>query len=274
MNIRQFLNFSIVILGAISALFGNLLLFVMFMVFGVIIVELFVKFNNYNKKLYVTTVTIFLFLSTIIYSTLTNNLTSFETYVPFFAGFLVAIAVTWDLEKIKLIKEGLILINTKKFPEALNKFDRVLKLDPENLVSRLNRAEILGKMKRYDEELDEVDKILKIYADDLLALNIRSHTLLKLGEKDEALGIVEQILEKSPKNQAIMAITLSNKGEILFEKEDYLESISCYDEALAKIPSKKVRIRKGFKFITVWFMDHQIAEIWFNKKSSPKASTI
>ncbi len=217
--------------------------------------------------MYVTSVAIVLFLSTIIYSILTSNnsLTSFVTYIPFIAGFLYAISFVQGLEIVKLINEGVILMNKKKFPEALNKIDGALELDPKNYSARYNRANILYCMERHEEVLDEVDKILERNNRDLLTLIIRSQSLLKLEKIDEALEIVEKVLKTSPKNRGTMVVALETKGEILFEMENYPESIKCYDEALMNIPSKKSLFRRGLNFGYICYLDNQIAELWFNK---------
>lgn len=94
---------------------------------------------------------------------------------------------------------------------------------------------------------------------------IRSQSLSKLGKNDEALEIVEEILEKSPKNQGVMSFTLATKGDILFEKENYPESIRCYDETLIKDPSKMIRFRQGLSVLYLCPLDSQTAELWFNK---------
>ncbi len=256
------------ILGIRSGDFSLLILFILFIVFGYVIGMIFVNIKNYNKILYVITTTVLLFLSTIVYSILipNNALISFVIYFPFIAGVLSAIAIaTYSLEIEKLMNEGLILLKKKNYSEALEKFDRVLELNSKYYAARFNRANILYDLEKYDEALDEADELLDRDKNDLLALNIRSQSLLKLGEKDEALEIVEGILENPPKNQGAIAITIVNKGEILFEMGNYLEAISCYDEALVKIPSKKALFRQGFRFTYLCFFDNQIAEIWFKK---------
>lgn len=129
-----------------------LFLFLLFIVFVIVILELLARNKQYNEKLYLATVAIVLFLSTIIYSILTspNGLTNFVTYIPFIVGFLLAIKVAPGLKFVKLMNEAVILMNKKKFPEALNKFDRALELVSKNTdyAARLNRAIVLHNIEK------------------------------------------------------------------------------------------------------------------------------
>lgn len=268
LEIRQgLLVFLIIILIFASFALENISLSILFGVFAFVTSNSMVRSKNYNKTRYLSFTAICLFLFTIIYSNLfwSNGLTSFTTYVPFIVGILVAILLVPELEFKKLNQEIILLKRRKNISEALDKADKMLKMVPKSYVARYNRATILIEMERFEEALDEADELLEGDGDDLLAQIIESVSLFGIGNKDEAFEIVDGILEKTPKNEVVMASALSTKAEMLFEMENYPESISYFDDALAKIPQKKVRFRKGLQLMHLCTLDNYLTELWIKK---------
>jgi tetratricopeptide (TPR) repeat protein len=272
---RNLLIIPFLILVLICFQSGSMVLVLFFyFLFPLLIAFIFEKLNNFNEKQYMLVVVVVLSLFTIIYSILvqTNSLTSIGTYLLLLVGLIFAFMMTPKvMAKNRLLKEGIKLMKENKFEESLNKFDCLLKLDPNNYLALLNRPQLLAMTGKLDESKEAANEILRKNPDDFVILSTKAHVLLKLGNTDESLKIIERIISESS-DDYLLYVAIANKGEIFSQKGQYSEAITYYKDALDKSPSKKKKSyfkRRGINvFKKIYLNDQiskQIAEIWFSK---------
>jgi YVTN family beta-propeller protein len=128
----------------------------------------------------------------------------------------------------------------KKANEAIKSYDRVLKVDPNNVNIWYDRGLALSKIGRYDEAIQSFDKILEIderktrYIE---ALNAKGLALEKLGRSDDAIQSYDKVLEIDEKNIE----ALYNKSNVYHvlgkyqeaEGKSYQQAINSYREAIS-----------------------------------------
>jgi tetratricopeptide (TPR) repeat protein len=277
---RNLLIIPFVILVLICFQFGSMALVLFFyFLFPLIIAFIFEKLNNFDEKQYMLVVVVVLSLFTIIYSILvqTNSLTSIGTYLLLLVGLIFAFMMTPKvMAKNRLLKEGIKLMKENKFEESLNKFDCLLKLDPNNYIALLNRTQLLVVTGKLDESIGSANEILRKNPDDYLILSTKAHVLLKLGKTDESLKIIERIITESS-DDYLLYVAIANKGEIFSQNGQYSEAITYYKDALDKSSCTKKKSyleRRGVMiFKKIYLKDEikkQIAEIWLSKGKAHK----
>jgi len=278
---RNLLIIPFVILVLICFQFGSMVLVLFFyFLFPLIIAFIFEKLNNFNEKQYMLVVVVVLSLFTIIYSILvqTNSLTSIGSYLLLLlVGLIFAFMMTPKvMAKNRLLKEGIKLMKENKFEESLNKFDCLLKLDPNNYIALLNRTQLLAMTGKLVESIESANEILRKNPDDYLILSTKAHALLKLGKTDESLKIIERIITDST-DDYLLYVAIANKGEIFSQKGQYSEAIIYYKDALDKSSFTKKKILFGKKGSNVLYniylkdqIKKQIAEIWLSKGKAHK----
>ncbi|MGH9880847.1 MAG: tetratricopeptide repeat protein, partial [Pyrinomonadaceae bacterium] len=104
-----------------------------------------------------------------------------------------------------------------QYERALRSFDRMVKLNPAELVvASYNRARIFAYEGRYDEALQELDKGAELEPDHPLIKTFRAFVLFYQGDIEAATAMLEQVLERHPKLHGIrpiLAMCLSAQGK-------------------------------------------------------------
>lgn len=86
-----------------------------------------------------------------------------------------------------------------KYTEALKTCDKLLELEPNNLVIIYAKATTLYKLNIYNEAIECYDKILEV-TDNFNVLFFKSASLLILNKYEEALKYCNYALELEPEN--------------------------------------------------------------------------
>ncbi|HVP36183.1 MAG TPA: tetratricopeptide repeat protein [Terriglobales bacterium] len=108
-----------------------------------------------------------------------------------------------------------ILLNNKKYEEALKVSDQILKIDPDNTDVLFNRTIILDNLGRTDETMKLYDEILLKAPDSKdVYFNRGLLYLNKTSQVAKDLLILRDSLENSPKNQAYI-----NRSHSLIEEQ-------------------------------------------------------
>ena len=103
-----------------------------------------------------------------------------------------------------------------KYERALRSFDRMVRLNPAELVvASYNRARIHMYQQQYEEALAELDKGAELEPDHPLIRAFRARVLYYRGEVDAAARILQQVLQEHPIDgiRPILAICLSAQGK-------------------------------------------------------------
>jgi len=87
---------------------------------------------------------------------------------------------------------------------------------------------VLDDLKKYTDAIDCYDQVLKINPENADALNNKGVALAALGKYEEAVCYYNQFLKNCPKD----VLVLVNKGRALSKMLKYTEALECFDEVL------------------------------------------
>src|SRR5919199_508897 len=97
-----------------------------------------------------------------------------------------------------LINEGISLLILRKYNEALNLFDRVLAVDPNDVKTLTNKGNVLDTLGKHQEAIWYYDKALPIEPNDVVALQDKGSALDLLGRYNEAIKYYDKALAIKP----------------------------------------------------------------------------
>ena len=129
--------------------------------------------------------------------------------------------------------ECLTLINLNRFDEAIECYDKALKINPNNVKAWNNKAFALHNLNRLEEAIECYDEALKIDPNFISALQNKAFALRTLNRLEEAIECDEKTLNINPKDFGVW----NNKGFCLHELNRTDEAIECYDESLKINPN-------------------------------------
>jgi tetratricopeptide (TPR) repeat protein len=137
---------------------------------------------------------------------------------------------------------GYSLDESGRFVEALNCYDKALRLNPEAADVWNNKGIILDELGRFDEAISCFEKAIRSNPNDDYAWNNKGFTLSKLDRHEEAISCYDESLKINPK----YVIAWENKIASLAKLEMYEEAIKCCDKVLEINPEDdKVWCSKG-----------------------------
>ena len=127
---------------------------------------------------------------------------------------------------------GASLLALDRPEEALQSYDRAIAAQPRFAAAFSNRGSVLERLERYDAALANYNRALALQPDFVDALYNRGNVLKSLGRYDEALASYDRALALRPDH----ADALNNRGQALKELLRYDEAMASYDAALALQP--------------------------------------
>jgi tetratricopeptide (TPR) repeat protein len=127
-----------------------------------------------------------------------------------------------------LYNKGLALHTLGKYQEAIECYDKYLKINPDDTDALNNKGLALNSLAKYQEAIECYDNALKINPDDTDALNNKGSALHTLGKYEEAIDHFDKALKIDPD----FAVAFYNKGLALNSLAKYQEAIECFDKAL------------------------------------------
>ena len=116
-----------------------------------------------------------------------------------------------------------------RLKEAINSYDKALKIHPEMADVWNNRGVVLTRLKMFDEAIVSYDRALQIRADYADAWNNRGVSLIELQHYQEAINSFEQGIKVKPD----YADAWNNRGVCLAKIQKYQEAVKSYNQALA-----------------------------------------
>jgi tetratricopeptide (TPR) repeat protein len=156
-----------------------------------------------------------------------------------------------------LLKNVNIFINEKKYQEAIECYDKILEIDPNNSEIRfwriwvyhlanhkqdnlqemnvstdtnvlISKCVTLHREGKYQEAIECYDKALKSDPNNVYVLFYKGVVFSNQGKYQEAIECYDKILEIDPNNVDV----LNYKGNALYDQKKYQEAIECYDKTL------------------------------------------
>ena len=190
-------------------------------------------------------------------------------------------------------------------PQALIAFSHSLTMEPRNVRTRLNRAEVLTKHNSHSEAIEDCDKVLAIEPNNTAALILKTEACLRLGKTERALGVA-QILDNSARlytlrgyaeavlgnlSNAIACFTaglrlqpdlrecLHNRGVCFTLKKEFAAALADFTAEIQVAPSSEVAyFCRGYVYEQLEAADQAIndyeAALRLEPKGSPEFSLI
>lgn len=140
-----------------------------------------------------------------------------------------------DVEIKELGAIGLSLLQEGEFYDALEYFDKILAIDPNDVITLGNKGAALTQWNQYEEALVEYDKALEIEPRNTSILNNKAATLFNLGKVDESLQTLDEILVIEPNNVKVLNL----KGWVFLENKRYGEAFSIFRKSLEIDPANE-----------------------------------
>ena len=147
-----------------------------------------------------------------------------------------------DIEINELSTIGTSFLQQGKFHDALEYFDKILVIAPNDVITLGNKGAALTQLNRYEEALVEYDKALEIDPRNTSILNNKAATLFNLGKVDETLQTLDEILMIEPNNVKVLNL----KGKVLTESKRYGEAFSIFKKALEIDPQNEDAIKQSY----------------------------
>ncbi|GAC1357419.1 MAG: hypothetical protein NVSMB38_39760 [Ktedonobacteraceae bacterium] len=128
--------------------------------------------------------------------------------------------------KQQLVDDGNFMFNTGRYIEALNAFDRAIRLDPTYADAYEGRGSVLYQLERYAEALASYEQAIQLDAQYAQAYLGQGNVLYYLKRYDEALACQELALQFDP---ALTDAQLS-KANVLYYMGRFAEALTAYEE--------------------------------------------
>jgi len=145
-----------------------------------------------------------------------------------------------------LLNQGIEKINQSEYENSIELFNKVLEIEPDNIVALSNKGFALLKIERNNDATLVYDKILEIDPSNIDALSKMGAALLKLERDKDAIYYFDKVLKIDENN--ISAI--SNKGVVLAKLENYQDALIYFNKVLEINPNDFGAIRnKGLSLI-------------------------
>ena len=149
----------------------------------------------------------------------------------------------------------LALINQYRFNEAIECYDKALKINPNNVKAWNNKAFALHNLNRLDEAIECYDKSLEIDPNFISSLRNKAFALRTLNRLDEAIECYDKVLKIDSNDFGVW----NNKAFSLHELNRSDEAIECYDKSLKINPSYfEAWANKGFTLESLGRLDEAI----------------
>lgn len=148
----------------------------------------------------------------------------------------------------------------ERWEDALECLDRATLIDPNNQIAWFYKAGALNKLDRCEEALDAFDKVVNLRPDDASGWYERGYTFSRLGRSEEALESLDQVIRIDPDAKPAWC----NRGGLLDNLGRYDEALESFDEAIKRDPSEAhLWVHKGDTFSNIKHWDK--AQAAYNK---------
>ena len=100
--------------------------------------------------------------------------------------------------------ETAILVSQERYNDALDIFDQILEIDPNNVKALINRSAVLITIGENEKGISDADKILTIEPNNIKALSNKATGLANIGYTYDAIATFEKGLEIDPNNTKLI----------------------------------------------------------------------
>ncbi|GAC1358395.1 MAG: hypothetical protein NVSMB38_41420 [Ktedonobacteraceae bacterium] len=128
----------------------------------------------------------------------------------------------------QLMQEGEQYYKARQYDDALDKFNRIVTLDAQNIVAHGYKGNALGKLRRHKEALAAYTTALTINAQHNSLWSAKGDILVKLRRMEDALGAYDEALKINSQD----GLTWFAKAGVLARLKRYEQAIEAYTECL------------------------------------------
>jgi tetratricopeptide (TPR) repeat protein len=136
-------------------------------------------------------------------------------------------------EVIAWFNQGVTLRHLERYDEALASFNKAIELEPNEAIAWFNRGVTLRHLERYDEALASFNKAIELDPNYLQAWVNRGAALGNLGRYDEALASCDKAIELDPNYLQAWV----NGGVVLGNLGRYDEALVSFNKAIELDPN-------------------------------------
>jgi len=104
----------------------------------------------------------------------------------------------------ELHAESAILVSQSRFNEAIEVFDQILEIDPNNVKALINRSAVLIEIGQNEKAIYDANRILTIDPNNVKALSNKGTALANMGYSHDAISTFEKAIELDPNNQKLI----------------------------------------------------------------------
>lgn len=123
-------------------------------------------------------------------------------------------------------------IRIDSLDQVIRTADKYIKIKPDLLIAKLNKAEALYAKKEYDKSIEEASSVLNFYSICFEALLIKGNCHYRKRDLDKAISCYEKIIETD--NSRIPPVY--NLGLALYFKKDYDKAIEKFNKVIKSNP--------------------------------------
>lgn len=134
-----------------------------------------------------------------------------------------------------LIHKGMDKVRQGLYDEAIEIYDRVLSMNPENTHAWNNRGVALFSAGRSEEALECYDRSIGIDPENLDALRNRGYVLRSVGRMDEAMKAYDRVMGAGGDESDLESIATVLVGMGLLA-----EALDCLNQAMSINPTKRI----------------------------------
>jgi tetratricopeptide (TPR) repeat protein len=134
-----------------------------------------------------------------------------------------------------LIHKGMDKVRQGLYDEAIEIYDRVLVMNPENTHAWNNRGVALFSADRSEEALECYDRSIEIDPENLDALRNRGYVLRSMGRMKEALQAYEQVMGAGGDEN-----DLESMATLLVGTGMFAEALDCLNQAMSINPTERI----------------------------------
>lgn len=131
-----------------------------------------------------------------------------------------------------IVKLGQIHLLAGNFDIAMEKADKVLAADKNNVLAHVLRASINMKQQYLDEATQDIDQALALDSKNMEAISVKTLILQQQGQSSRALAVLADAIKQHPDELSLILIKLS----ILEQQKNYAEMEVVYKSLMVKYP--------------------------------------
>ena len=135
----------------------------------------------------------------------------------------------------QLSAEGDEYYNNEEFDKALESYNKILKIDPNNAKAYYNRGFTYNGLEQYDEALKDYDTAITLEPNNTNGYHSRGFTYNILKQYDKALKNYNKAIELNPNHKH----AYNNRGTTYGNLEQYDEALKDFDKAIELNPNEK-----------------------------------